>query len=190
MELRCRSAFSFLEGASNPEDLVERAADLGYPTLALGDRDGLYGAPRFHQAAQAAGLRGSVGARVGLDGGASLLLLVESPRGYRNLSRLLTVGHARAGKRAERARSEAKPSEGGPPQGPRAERARSEPKVPKAEGRAAKRSRAKLRRTCRAKTGPRKTGERRRAPAKESGLPDHLAGNGRARRRAHRAGAW
>ncbi len=95
VELRCRSAFSFLEGASNPEDLVERAADLGYPALALGDRDGLYGAPRFHQAAQAAGLRGIVGARVSLDGSVSLLLLVESPRGYRNLSRLLTVGHAR-----------------------------------------------------------------------------------------------
>ena len=45
MELRCRSAFSFLEGASNPEDLVDRAAELGHGTLALADRDGLYGGP-------------------------------------------------------------------------------------------------------------------------------------------------
>ena len=103
IELRCRSAFSFLEGASNPEDLIERAAELGYPALALEDRDGLYGAPRFHQAARAAGLRGLVGAEVTLTPGAglpSLLLLVESQRGYRNLSRLLTLGHARCAKGA------------------------------------------------------------------------------------------
>ena len=54
VELRCRSAFSFLEGASNPEDLAERAAELGHPALALADRGGLYGMPRFHQAAAAA----------------------------------------------------------------------------------------------------------------------------------------
>ncbi len=95
-ELRCRSAFSFLEGASNPEDLVERAAELGYPALALGDRGGLYGAPRFHQAARAAGLRGLVGAELALEPGGSLLLLVETPQGYRHLSRLLTLAHGAA----------------------------------------------------------------------------------------------
>jgi len=103
VELRCRSAFSFLEGASNPEDLVERAAELGYPALALADRGGLYGAPRFHQAAASAGLRALVGAEVDLDGdahGARLLLLAESQRGYRDLSRLLTLGHLRGGKGA------------------------------------------------------------------------------------------
>ena len=52
IELRARSAFSFLEGAAQPEDLVDRAAELGYPALALGDRDGLYGAPRFYQRGQ------------------------------------------------------------------------------------------------------------------------------------------
>jgi error-prone DNA polymerase len=101
VELRCRSAFSFLEGASNPEDLIDRAAELGYPALALADRGGLYGAPRFHQAARAARVRALVGAELGLDAdptGASVLLLVESQRGYRNLSRLLTLGHARGGK--------------------------------------------------------------------------------------------
>ena len=56
VELRARSAFSFLEGASGPEDLVDCAAALGYDAIALGDRDGLYGAPRFYQAASRAGI--------------------------------------------------------------------------------------------------------------------------------------
>jgi len=55
-ELQCQSAFSFLRGASEPETLVARAAELGYAALAVTDRDGLYGAPRFHKAATAAGL--------------------------------------------------------------------------------------------------------------------------------------
>ena len=79
VELRCRSSFSFLEAASNPEDLVRCAADLDYPALALGDRDGVYGAPRFHQAALAAGIRPIVGADVATDLG-RLLLLVELRR--------------------------------------------------------------------------------------------------------------
>lgn len=96
VELRARSAFSFLEGASNPEELATRAAELGYPALALADHGGVYGAPRFHQATRAVGVRGLVGAEVDLDepGGASLLLLVESPEGWRRLCRLLTEGHA------------------------------------------------------------------------------------------------
>ena len=67
IELRARSAFSFLEGSSLPEDLVERAAELGYPALAMGDRDGLYGAPRFYHAAERAGIRAIVGAELTLD---------------------------------------------------------------------------------------------------------------------------
>ena len=51
IELHAASAFSFLQGASLPETLVERAAALGYPALALLDADGVYGAPRFHKAA-------------------------------------------------------------------------------------------------------------------------------------------
>jgi len=97
IELRCRSAFSFLEGVSNPEDLIDRAAELGYPALALGDRNGVCGAPRFHQAARRAGLRGLVGAELAVQAGtragtSPLLLLVESRKGYRNLCRLLTAG--------------------------------------------------------------------------------------------------
>ena len=67
VELRCRSAFSFLDGASLPEDLAATAAELGYQALALGDRDGLYGAPRFFRGARKAGtLRPIVGADVTL----------------------------------------------------------------------------------------------------------------------------
>ena len=55
IELRARSAFSFLEGATTPEDLAARAAELGYSAMALGDRDGLYGAPRFYLAAKCRG---------------------------------------------------------------------------------------------------------------------------------------
>ena len=111
IELGTRSAFSFLEGASLPEDLVTRAAELEHGTLALADRHGFYGAPRFFKAAQQAGLRALVGARLTLLGsgwarrksdpppaGGEILLLVRSPQGYRNLSLLLTHGHARYSK--------------------------------------------------------------------------------------------
>jgi error-prone DNA polymerase len=64
IELHAASAFSFLQGASLPEALVERAAALGYPALALLDRDGVYGAPRFHKAAKAAGIRPIIGAEL------------------------------------------------------------------------------------------------------------------------------
>jgi error-prone DNA polymerase len=95
VELRCRSAFSFLDGASLPEDLVDAAARAGMDTLALADRDGVYGAPRFFAAARRAGIRPLVGADVTLTDGPPLLLLVEDAAGYKNLCRLLT--RARAG---------------------------------------------------------------------------------------------
>ena len=64
IELHAASAFSFLRGASLPETLIERAAALGYPAIALLDRDGVYGAPRFHLAAKAAGIRAIIGAEL------------------------------------------------------------------------------------------------------------------------------
>ena len=64
IELHTASAFSFLQGASLPETLIERAAALGYPALALLDADGVYGAPRFHKAAAKAGLRAIIGAEL------------------------------------------------------------------------------------------------------------------------------
>jgi error-prone DNA polymerase len=103
IELHTASAFSFLQGASLPEALVERAAKLGYPALALLDRDGVYGAPRFHKAATAAGIRPIIGAELTLRNGAEptprnlelnaqcvLPVLCESADGYRNLCRLIT----------------------------------------------------------------------------------------------------
>ena len=100
VELRARSAFSFLEGASNPEELVHCAANLDYPALAVADRDGVYGSPRFHNAARAAGVQPIVGAEVflGAERRQRLRLLVESSQGWRGLSRLLTASHAGRGK--------------------------------------------------------------------------------------------
>ncbi len=69
IELHTASAFSFLQGASLPEALVERAAELGYSAVALLDRDGVYGAPRFHKAAMAAGLRPIIGAELTVGAG-------------------------------------------------------------------------------------------------------------------------
>jgi len=95
VELHAASAFSFLDGASLPEALVDRAVQLGYPALALLDRDGVYGAPRFHLAARRAGLKAIVGAELTVAIGAAasvfrLPVLVESQEGYRNLCRLVT----------------------------------------------------------------------------------------------------
>src|SRR5437762_8752326 len=97
VELHCASAFSFLQGASLPETLVERAAALGYSALALADAGGVYGAPRFHKAAKQAGLKPIIGAELTIDTW-RLPVLVESQQGYRNLCRLITTMKMRAGK--------------------------------------------------------------------------------------------
>src|SRR4030095_13534381 len=64
VELHARSAFSFLEGVSVPEELIAAAADLGMPAMALLDRDGVYGAPRFHLAGMKQGIKAHVGAEI------------------------------------------------------------------------------------------------------------------------------
>src|ERR1700690_3226021 len=64
IELHARSAFSFLEGASLPEDLIAICAKRGMPAMALLDRDGVYGAPRFYMAAKRAGIQAHIGAEV------------------------------------------------------------------------------------------------------------------------------
>jgi len=94
VELHCHSAYSFLDGASQPEELAARGAELGYEALALTDHDGLYGSLEFAHAAKAFGVRPITGAEVTLEGGAHVTLLVESRRGYGNLCRLLTAAHA------------------------------------------------------------------------------------------------
>ncbi len=113
IELHAASAFSFLDGASLPEALIDRAAALGYPAVALLDRDGVYGIPRFHQAATRAGVKAIVGAELTIALGRApapdsrrqaagprpltpdpfvlrLPVLVSSRQGYQNLCRLVT----------------------------------------------------------------------------------------------------
>jgi error-prone DNA polymerase len=94
VELHAHSAYSFLDGASQPEELAARAADLSYPAFALTDHDGVSGSLEFAQAAKAFGVRAITGAEVTLSGGAHVTLLCESQRGYANLCRLLTAAHA------------------------------------------------------------------------------------------------
>ncbi len=93
-ELHAHSAYSFLDGASQPEELAARAAELGYAALALTDHDGVYGSLEFAHAAKHFGVRPITGAEVALEGGAHVTLLVESSQGYANLCRLLTAAHA------------------------------------------------------------------------------------------------
>src|SRR5437016_9250264 len=94
VELHSHSSYSFLDGASLPEELAVRAAELGYPALALTDHDGVYGSLEFAHAAKHFGVRPITGTEVTLADGSHVTLLVESPRGYANLCRLLTAAHA------------------------------------------------------------------------------------------------
>jgi error-prone DNA polymerase len=94
VELHCHSSYSFLDGASLPEELAVRAAELGYTALALTDHDGVYGSLEFAHAAKPLGLHPITGAEVTLADGSHVTLLVETPLGYRNLCRLLTEAHA------------------------------------------------------------------------------------------------
>src|ERR1035437_1722189 len=125
-ELHSRSAFSFLEGASTPEELLAVCANLGMPAMALLDRDGVYGSPRFHLAAKKAGIKAHIGAEVSLSplfptksvsretlienenqfqsgkslaGSCRLPLLVASRAGYQNLCRLITKMKLRVGRK-------------------------------------------------------------------------------------------
>jgi error-prone DNA polymerase len=124
IELHAHSGYSFLDGASHPEELVLRAAELGYPALALTDHDGLYGSMEFARAAKEAGIHPITGAELtvrecGLPGEAPeagggspppaassrpeegpghfhVTLLAETPAGYARLCRLLTEAHRRS----------------------------------------------------------------------------------------------
>src|SRR5437667_6890482 len=128
VELHSRSAFSFLEGSSLPESLIARCAELNMPAMALLDRDGVYGAPRFYMAAKKAKIKAHIGAEIAcdfslhwiragtpvppqsrFDGGTGvparansnesrLPLLVSSRTGYQNLCRLITKMKLRAKK--------------------------------------------------------------------------------------------
>jgi len=125
IELHARSAFSFLEGSSLPEEMTGMCARLGMPAMALLDTDGVYGAPRFHMAAKKIGIKAHIGAEVTADLSPQshrdtenkkqrtynkpsisqaigsefrIPLLVSSRLGYQNLCRLITKMKLRAKK--------------------------------------------------------------------------------------------
>src|SRR5438477_11755516 len=89
-ELHCHSAFSFLDGASPPDEILAEAHRLGYPALALTDRNGIYGSLAFAHAAQPLGIQAITGAEVILTAGTQLVLLAYAARGYATLCRLVT----------------------------------------------------------------------------------------------------
>jgi len=93
IELHCHSAFSFLDGASLPEQLALTASQLGYPALALTDHNGLYGSMAFAQEAKQLGLQAITGAELTLLDGSHVTLLAETPEGYANLCQLITEAH-------------------------------------------------------------------------------------------------
>ncbi len=99
-ELHARSNFSFLDAGSHPEELVDRAADLGIAALAIADADGLYGAVRFARRARERALPGIIGARLHAPGGIPVLLLVEEARGYHRLCELISGAQLRGRKGA------------------------------------------------------------------------------------------
>ncbi len=132
--LWCKSNFSFLEGASHPEELVQRARELGIPALVLADRDGVYGIVRAHVAAAGGGPRLIVGAQVTVcdrpddpdpdtDINAEadaviLILLVQDRAGYANLCRLISRGRLRCAKGESRVGWQEVADHAGGPLGP------------------------------------------------------------------------
>src|ERR671914_1317404 len=90
--LWCKTNFSFLEGASHPDELVEESHRLGLPALAVTDRAGVYGIVRAHVKAREFGLRLIFGSQISVDDGSSIVLLAQDRAGYANLCRLLTAG--------------------------------------------------------------------------------------------------
>src|SRR3954466_14397681 len=94
VELHCHSAFSFLDGTTEPEELVAAAVARGHTALALTDHDTVSGSMEFAQAAKVAGLHAIHGAEVTLDDGRHVTLLVRDATGWANLCRLLTRAHA------------------------------------------------------------------------------------------------
>src|SRR2546421_5155562 len=92
VELHCHSNYSFLDGASHPEELVERAAELGMPALGISDHGGVYGAVKFLNHARRLGIRPVIGAELEVDG-RHLLLIARTMRGWSSLTRLLSHAH-------------------------------------------------------------------------------------------------
>jgi error-prone DNA polymerase len=96
--LWCKSNFSFLEGASHPDELIEEAHHFDLPALALTDRDGIYGVVRAHVKAREIRARLIIGSQVTLKDQSVIVLLAQDRRGYANLCRLVTAGRLRSKK--------------------------------------------------------------------------------------------
>src|ERR1039457_1680214 len=119
IELHAASAFSFLAGSSQPEAFIERAVEIGMPSIALADRNGLYGVARFHTAAKHSNVRAHIGAEVAVSSFGNrltphgwlphqyssepsrIVLLCASQTGYQNLCQLITRFKMRAVKKAD-----------------------------------------------------------------------------------------
>src|SRR2546427_4568665 len=113
IELHARSAFSFLEGAATPEELIAGCLEMKMPAMALLDRDGVYGAPRFHLTAEKNGIKAHIGATITVSNLESqisspktkdvttLPVLVRNRTGYQNLCRLITMMKLRVPKHAK-----------------------------------------------------------------------------------------
>ncbi len=96
--LWCKSAYSFLEGASHPDELIEEAHRLGLRSLALTDRDGVYGIVRAYKKALELGVQLIIGADVSIEDGTNIILLAANRGGYGNLCGLLSKGRLRSSK--------------------------------------------------------------------------------------------
>ncbi|MEP6822115.1 MAG: PHP domain-containing protein, partial [Chthoniobacterales bacterium] len=98
VELHACSAFSFLRGASFPEQIADTAAELEMPAMALLDRNGVYGSQRFSATAREKNVRPIVGCELTMEDGSVLPVLVKDKTGYANLCSLLTQAHLRSEK--------------------------------------------------------------------------------------------
>ena len=96
--LYCQSHYSFLEGASHPEELLERASELGLGSLCLTDRDGVYGIVRAHAKARELDMHLVIGARITIADGSPILLLAADGTGYAHLCQLISTGRLRSPK--------------------------------------------------------------------------------------------
>lgn len=98
MELHCHTNYSMLDGASHPEELLDRALELGMDALAVTDHDGLYGVVRFWRAATERGIRPIIGAELTLEEGHHIVLLAQNMRGYTSLCHLISHAQLRGSK--------------------------------------------------------------------------------------------
>ena len=98
MPLWCKSSYSFLEGASHPDEIARRCLEYGLPGFTLTDRDGVYGAVRAHVECRRLGLHLIIGSQITLEDGSLILLLAMNRNGYANLCRLISRGRLRCPK--------------------------------------------------------------------------------------------